>query len=91
VSEIVHALSQKGRLGLVKNEKTSGAIERGFQLGKLGFSLAGSYLGYQAQNILLGEKEMPVRLSRFQQKAARQVRDKLGAMKAEGAGGRLID
>ena len=56
-------------------------MARGFRLGKLGFSLAGSYLGYQAQNFLLGEKEMPQRLSRFQQKAARRVRDKLGAMK----------
>ena len=71
-------------MGVVKLENTGGAIDaimRGSQLGKLGWRLAGSYLGYQAQNFLLGENAMPLRLSRFQQKAARLVTEQLGAMK----------
>ena len=61
-----------------KNTKR-GTLARGFQLGRLGVSLAGSYLGYQAQNLLLGEGEQ--RKARFQEKASRRVRDELGALK----------
>ena len=64
------------------NSKTnSGALTRGFRLGKLGFKLAGSYLGYQAQNLFLGEGERPQRQARFQQKASRRVREELGHLK----------
>lgn len=63
-----------------KNEK-SGAVARGYRLGKLGFSLVGSYIGYQAQNLLLGEEDRAQRQTRFQQEASRQVRDELGALK----------
>lgn len=56
-------------------------LGRGFQLGKLGLSLVGSYLGYQAQNLLLGEGERAQRGIRFQQQASRRVRDALGALK----------
>lgn len=61
-----------------RNAKRS-TLARGFQLGRLGVSLAGSYLGYQAQNLLLGEGEQ--RKARFQEKASRRVRDELGALK----------
>ncbi len=63
-----------------RNEK-GGAVARGFRLGKLGFSLVGSYIGYQAQNLLLGEGQRGERQARFQQKASRRVRDELGALK----------
>ena len=63
-----------------KNEK-SGAVARGCRIGKLGFSLVGSYLGYQAQNLLLGEEEKPQRRVRFQQQASRRVREELGVLK----------
>jgi len=56
-----------------------GMLGRGFQLGKLGLSLVGSYLGYQAQNFLLGEGEQ--RKVRFHQQASRRVRDELGVLK----------
>ena len=56
-----------------------GTLGRGFQLGKLGLSLVGSYLGYQAQNLLLGEGEQ--RKARFHQQASRRVRDELGVLK----------
>jgi predicted unusual protein kinase regulating ubiquinone biosynthesis (AarF/ABC1/UbiB family) len=66
----------------VVNSKTnSGALARGFRLGKLGIKLAGSYLGYQAQNLLLGEGERPQRQTRFQQQASRRVREELGHLK----------
>ena len=59
----------------------SGVLTRGFHLGKLGLQLAGSYLGYQAQNILLGEEKRPQRQARFQRKAFRRVREELGDLK----------
>ena len=50
-------------------------------MGKLGMSLVGSYLGYQLQNILLGETGTPNRKAHFQKKASRQLRVELGALK----------
>jgi hypothetical protein len=50
-------------------------------MGKMSLSLFGSYLGYQAQNFLFGENKRPERVAHFQQKAARRVRQELGAMK----------
>jgi hypothetical protein len=68
-------------VGLVKNEGKNGAVGRGYRLGKLGLSLVGSYLGYQAQNLVLSETERPKRAARFQQRASGRVREELGDMK----------
>jgi len=66
----------------VVNPKTnSGTLTRGFRLGKLGFQLAGSYLGYQAQNLFLGEAERPQRQARFQRQASRRMSEQLGQLK----------
>ena len=59
----------------------SGAVARGFRLGKLGLSLVGCYAGYQAQNLLFGESTRAQRQARFHQKASRRVRDELAALK----------
>jgi predicted unusual protein kinase regulating ubiquinone biosynthesis (AarF/ABC1/UbiB family) len=56
-----------------------GVLARGLRLGKLGLSLTGSYLGYQAQNLFLGENEQRER--RFQEKSSRRVRRELGSLK----------
>src|SRR5215471_6664008 len=66
-------------MGVVKTNGQSGVLPRGYRLGKLGFSLAGSYLGYQIQNVFLGETES--RKARFHKKASRQFREELGALK----------
>ena len=68
-------------MGVVKANGQSGVLPRGYRLGKLGLSLVGSYLGYQIQNILLGETGKPQRKAHFHKKASRQVRDELGALK----------
>ncbi len=68
-------------MGLVKTNGESGILPRGFRLGKLGVNLVGSYLGYQVQNLLLGETGRPQRETRFHKKASRQLRDELGALK----------
>jgi hypothetical protein len=68
-------------MGLVKTNGQYGVLPRGYRLGKLGLSLAGSYLGYQVQNIFLGETGRPQRKAHFQNKASRQVREELGALK----------
>ena len=65
----------------MNNGEQSGAVARGFRLGKLGFSLMGSYMGYQVQNLLLGEGERAQRQARFQQRASRRVREELGVLK----------
>ena len=66
---------------MVNSKTKSGMFTRGFLLGKLGFSLAGSYLGYQAQNLFLGEGERSQRQARFQQQASKRVREDLGNLK----------
>ena len=68
-------------MGLVKTNGQSGLLPRGYRLGKLGFSLAGSYLGYQLQNVFLGETGRPQRKAHFQKKASRQLREELGELK----------
>ncbi len=66
---------------LVKTGTKGGAVTRGFQLGKLGLSIAGSYLGYQVQNLLLDGAQREQRRANFQRKASRRVREELGALK----------
>lgn len=68
-------------MGLVKANAGSGVLPRGYRLGKLGVGLVGSYLGYQIQNIFLGETGKPQRQAHFQKRASRRVREELGAMK----------
>jgi hypothetical protein len=68
--ELVNTISQK-----------SGALQRGFQIGKLGFGLVGSYLGYQAQNLLLSQTGKAQRRARFHQRASQRVSGELGALK----------
>lgn len=68
-------------MGLVKTNGQSGVLPRGYRLGKLGMSLAGSYLGYQMQNIFLGETGRPQRKAHFHKKASRQLREELAALK----------
>ena len=65
----------------MKGETHSGALARGLRLGRLGFGLIGSYLGYQAQNLLLGETNREERKSRFQRKASHSVRKELSTLK----------
>jgi len=65
----------------VKSTEKRSILGRGFQLGRLGLNLVGSYLGYQAQNFLLGEGERTERKVRFQKEASRWVRDELGMLK----------
>src|SRR5690348_6298815 len=66
---------------MVNKSGKDGVMRRGFRLGKLSFGLVGSYVSYQAQNLLLGESEQKQRQARFEQNASRRVREELGAMK----------
>lgn len=65
----------------MKNNIKTGALARGYRIGKLGFSLAGSYLGYQAQNLLLGNDARPQRRDRLHKEVSRRVRNELGTLK----------
>lgn len=60
---------------------SSGALHRGFRLGKLGLSLTGSYLGYQAQNLFLSQEKRRDRRRRFQTQSSRRLRKELGSLK----------
>ena len=66
---------------MVKENQPTSALRRGFRLGKLGLTLTGSYLGYQAQNIFLGEAEKTQRREEFQRNASRRVRKELENLK----------
>lgn len=64
---------------MVNRRLESSAWARGLRLGRLGLSLTGSYLGYQAQNLFLGEDSQ--RQRRFEEKSSRRVRQELGSLK----------
>ena len=64
---------------MVNPPPQAGALARGLRLGKLGLSLTGRYLGYQAQNLFLGESEE--RQRRFAERSSRRVRHELGSLK----------
>jgi predicted unusual protein kinase regulating ubiquinone biosynthesis (AarF/ABC1/UbiB family) len=57
------------------------ALKRGFRMGKLGFGLAGSYIGYQLQNLFLGESRRIEQRKLFHALAALQVREELQSLK----------
>jgi hypothetical protein len=76
------AFPAQWRLELVKTtSQKTGALQRGFQIGKLGFGLVGSYLGYQAQNLILSESGKAQRRERFHQETSRRVTAELGSLK----------
>ncbi|MGO8677083.1 MAG: ABC1 kinase family protein [Limisphaerales bacterium] len=56
-------------------------LGRGFRLGKLGLSVTGSYLGYQAQNLFLSEEAGRGQRRRFEQTASRRLRQELELLK----------
>jgi hypothetical protein len=64
-----------------KGKLDSGALTRGYRLGRLGLSLVGSYVGYQAQNLVLGEEGQAARQARLRQRTSRRVREELGELK----------
>jgi len=66
---------------VVKTNRPDNALDRGLHLGRLGLRLTGSYLGYQLQNLWFGENLKSERRQGFQQKASRQIREGLQALK----------
>ena len=68
-------------MGLVKSEGGTGALVRGLRLGKLGLGLTGSYLGYQVQNLFLGEEKRAERGKSMRRAASRRIRGELGELK----------
>jgi len=57
------------------------AFKRGFRMGKLGLGLAGSYLGYQFQNLFSKEGKRAERKKFFNALAALQVREELQSLR----------
>jgi predicted unusual protein kinase regulating ubiquinone biosynthesis (AarF/ABC1/UbiB family) len=68
-------------MGMVKPGQTTGTFGRGMRLGKLGLSLTGSYLGYQMQNLFLGEDARRKNKVKFERKSSQRVREELGRLK----------
>jgi predicted unusual protein kinase regulating ubiquinone biosynthesis (AarF/ABC1/UbiB family) len=66
-------------MGMVNKPPQPGALGRALRLGKLGFTLTGSYLGYHAQNLLLGRDEG--RQRRFRRSSSQRMREELGSLK----------
>ena len=66
---------------MVKKPAASGVVGRGLRLSWLGLSLTGSYIGYQAQNLIFGEAKRQQRQQTFQLRASRRVREELGSLK----------
>ena len=66
---------------MVRKEVPDGVVGRGLRLSRLGFSLTGSYLGYQMQNLWLGEVDRKERRRRFNQRASRRLRQELATLR----------
>lgn len=66
---------------MVKTKRPDNAVERGLHLGRLGMRLTGSYVGYQLQNIYLGNSHKAEHRRRFEQRASRQIREELQTLK----------
>jgi len=66
---------------VTKPKANHGTVRRGYRLGRLGLSIVGSYVGYQAQNLWLGEDGRAARAARMRQRASRHVREELGELK----------
>lgn len=66
---------------MVRKGASAGIVSRGLRLGRLGLSLTGSYLGYQAQNLFWGEATRDKRQRAFEERASKQVRRELGSLK----------
>ena len=80
--ETGHPRSAQGRMGMVKPAQGPVSfLGRGFRLGKLGLSVTGSYLGYQAQNLFLSEEAGRGQRRRFEQTASRRLRQELELLK----------
>jgi len=71
----------RGLIEMVVGDKDNTAVRRGLRMGKLGFGLAGSYLGYHIQNLFLGESQRAERRKLFNALAALQVREELQSLK----------
>ncbi|MCS1408045.1 MAG: putative protein kinase UbiB [Verrucomicrobia subdivision 3 bacterium] len=56
-------------------------VRRGLKLGRLGFSLTGSYLAYQVQNLIKGSELADERRKAFHARASRRARSELGNLK----------
>ena len=65
----------------MKRAYTETGLHRGLRLGKLGFSLTGSYLGYQLQNLFLNGETRDERRKSFQSKTSRKIREELQSLK----------
>ena len=65
----------------MKRAHTETGLHRGFRLGKLGFSLTGSYLGYQLQNLFLNAENRDERRKSFQTRTSRKLREELQSLK----------
>lgn len=66
---------------MVNTEHSTGTMHRGWQLGKLGLSLTGSYLGYQIQNIFLAGQAKEDRKKSFRRQISRHFREELQSLK----------
>ena len=64
-----------------KHPLVPGSVRRGLRLGRLGLSLTGSYVGYQLQNLFLGEDAKVAKRRDFHRAASRRVREELGSLR----------
>lgn len=66
---------------MVKRTQPDKVIDRGLQISRLGLRLTSSFLGYQLQNMWLGDDQKAERQENFQKKASHQIRESLGTLK----------
>ncbi len=66
---------------MVKRSQATSKANRALKVGGLGVRIAGSYLGYQMQNLFLDAPGRADNRTSFQQKSAQRVREELGELR----------
>ena len=66
---------------MVNPDQPTGPLSRGLRLGRLGASLAGSYLGYQIQGLFLDKESRTAKREEWNEAGARKLRKELETLR----------
>lgn len=66
---------------MVNDDQPTHSLHRAMRMGRLGFNIAGSYLGYQVQNLFLDAEAQKQKRQTFQQKSAQRIREELQSLR----------
>lgn len=66
---------------MVKEDLATDSFRRAIRMGNLGFRIAGSYLGYQLQNLFLDPEAQAKQRKTYHQRTARRIREEMQSLR----------